>query len=348
MFFLLEIRDKIKDIYQKYSVYFNVVFKFIFSLVIFLSMRSAIGFDSRISSVPFCVVLALVGGFVPASILTLLAVVLTCIQLLKISYICTVIFALVYVILWLFILRYASAYNYVILASVVLLHLGAPYILPVLMGMVALPVAAIAIFGGTVLYYLLDICVAVNNGDGNINADEILQLYRYIMKGFISNKEMYLYIVLLVVICLYVYFIRTRKFDYASEVAAISGAIVNIVLFLIGSIIMEVDISILSLVIWSIAAGVIAYVAAAFIRVLDYLAIENVQFEDDDYYYYVKAVPKMKVAASHNKVKNITRMSGEDSRKVRREQEVSIMDDEFINEMDDDFDISELDNIDKF
>ena len=39
---------------------------------------------------------------------------------------------------------------------------------------------------------------------------------------------------------------------------------------------------------------------------MDYKHTENVQFEDDDYYYYVKAIPKRKVAAPDRKVKNIT------------------------------------------
>ena len=36
----------------------------------------------------------------------------------------------------------------------------------------------------------------------------------------------------------------------------------------------------------------IAVVAAFFLHSLDYSRARNVQFEDDDYYYYVKAVPK--------------------------------------------------------
>ena len=38
---------------------------------------------------------------------------------------------------------------------------------------------------------------------------------------------------------------------------------------------------------------------------LDYSRTEKVQFEDDEYYYYVKAVPKMTVSAPTNTVKKI-------------------------------------------
>ena len=38
---------------------------------------------------------------------------------------------------------------------------------------------------------------------------------------------------------------------------------------------------------------------------VDYTRTEYVQFEDDDYYYYVKAVPKMTVATPEFKVQKI-------------------------------------------
>ena len=39
---------------------------------------------------------------------------------------------------------------------------------------------------------------------------------------------------------------------------------------------------------------------------MDYSRTENVQFEDDEYYYYVKAVPKIGVAVPEKQVMHIT------------------------------------------
>ena len=39
---------------------------------------------------------------------------------------------------------------------------------------------------------------------------------------------------------------------------------------------------------------------------VDYTRIESVQFEDDDYYYYVKAVPKVTVSDSLRTVKTFS------------------------------------------
>ena len=49
-----------------------------------------------------------------------------------------------------------------------------------------------------------------------------------------------------------------------------------------------------------------AFVVQFFRFNLDYSRTEKVQFEDDEYYYYVKAVPKMTVATPEKKVKKIT------------------------------------------
>lgn len=38
---------------------------------------------------------------------------------------------------------------------------------------------------------------------------------------------------------------------------------------------------------------------------LNYAGVENLQFEDEEYYYYVRAVPKMNVAAPSKRVKRI-------------------------------------------
>ena len=50
----------------------------------------------------------------------------------------------------------------------------------------------------------------------------------------------------------------------------------------------------------------IGIILTYFIMDLDYSQVQNVQFEDDDYYYYVTAVPKIRLAREEKKVKKIT------------------------------------------
>ncbi len=315
MFYLLEFRDRVKNIYQKFDVYFNVLFKFVFSLILFLSINSGMGFDTRLTSPLVSILLALVGAFVPVSVLTFLSLAMCGAHLLQVSYICCAVLVIIYLILWLFILRYSSKYGYAFLATIVLFHMGMQYFIPLLLGIVATPVASIAVVGGTIIYYLLKVCVAVKTGSTSVNPDEILQLFRYVINSFITNKEMYFSAIALAVVCVLVYFIRKRKMDYCNEIAICAGVVLNIVLFLLGKLALDLEYSVPMLIIWSVVSGVVVFAVSCFTRVLDYSGVENVQFEDDDYFYYVKAVPKVKVTASHNKVKNITEMSNEEFEK---------------------------------
>ena len=52
-------------------------------------------------------------------------------------------------------------------------------------------------------------------------------------------------------------------------------------------------------------SDVIAMAVEFFVFSVDYSRTEYAQFEDDEYYYYVKAVPKMSIAVSDKQVKRI-------------------------------------------
>ena len=52
---------------------------------------------------------------------------------------------------------------------------------------------------------------------------------------------------------------------------------------------------------------VLAFVFEFFVFAVDYTRTEYLQFQDDDYYYYVKAVPKVAVTAPDVKVQRINK-----------------------------------------
>ena len=66
-----------------------------------------------------------------------------------------------------------------------------------------------------------------------------------------------------------------------------------------------------------IFSGILGVVIGLFLEVIffsvDYSRTENVQFEDDEYYYYVKAVPKVGVQMPEKQVKHITEHQEQES-----------------------------------
>ena len=93
--------------------------------------------------------------------------------------------------------------------------------------------------------------------------------------------------------------------DYAWEIAIVAGALGNINVMAYGYIIIDVQLSYVSLIVGSIVAVILALILKFFVFSVDYTRTEYLQFEDDKYYYYVKAVPKASVAIPEKTVKRI-------------------------------------------
>ena len=86
-----------------------------------------------------------------------------------------------------------------------------------------------------------------------------------------------------------------------------AGAVSLIVVTLIGDIVSDTQISIAGVILGTLVSALLMLVLEFFAFNLDYSRTEKVQFEDDDYYYYVKAVPKVTVSTPERKVKKINR-----------------------------------------
>ena len=72
-----------------------------------------------------------------------------------------------------------------------------------------------------------------------------------------------------------------------------------------GSIALGVNISYGPLIIGNIVAAVAGLVLELFLFSVDYARSERLQFEDDEYYYYVKAIPKVAMTTPEKTVKKI-------------------------------------------
>lgn len=117
---------------------------------------------------------------------------------------------------------------------------------------------------------------------------------------------MWLTLVAFVAVILVVNLIRTRMFDYAWRIAIVAGGVTYIVIMLIGSIFMGISISVVSMIIFSVVSVLIGLVLEFFVYGGDYTRTERLEYEDDEYYYYVKAVPKALVATSDRSIKKST------------------------------------------
>ena len=98
------------------------------------------------------------------------------------------------------------------------------------------------------------------------------------------------------------------------------------IVVVIGKIAMHVDAPYVTVIIGTIVSVLLTLVLEFFVFAVDYSRTERLQFEDDEYVYYVKAVPKVTVAAPEKTVKRInerqetSKMDGWRQEKILRNQ----------------------------
>ena len=303
---LLVWREKLQNIYAKYSIYILKALQFVTGLIVFGLINSNIGFMEQASSVVCTAGLAVICTFFPMTIMTLAAAALVLVHFYAVSMPIAIVSLVVYLLMFIFYFRFTPKKAWIVLLSAIAFGLKIPVVIPVVFGLLGTPVWIVPASFGIISYYMIDYvkdsATALKSADAENLADSLMNF----TKQLFTSKEMWLMIGAIVVGILVVHLIRTRSVDHAWKIASAAGAAVSVILLSAGSIALDIDIS-FAIVLASAVLGIaIGLVLEFFFFSVDYSRAENIQFEDDEYYYYVKAVPKVGVAVPEKEVKRIT------------------------------------------
>ena len=301
---LLVFRERIKNLYQRYDLYIIPIVKFLFALIAFETINREIGYDERIKALPVLLALSLLSAFMPSAIMVLLAAFMSVLHVYSESPILAIIVGIIMIILYVLFARFTPKQGYVLLAIPVLYTLKIPFVIPILLGLIATPISIIPTVCGVIIYFVFQVVKTAVTMQVNKTVEDILLLYTNVIDNLTGNKLMILSFVIFAMIILVTYFVRKMKFDYAFEIAIVSGAVTSILGFLISDLILDRSDEIISMILGTIASAAIVYAIHFFRFTLDYSGVEYAQFEDDVYYYYVKAVPKITVTAPQKNVKH--------------------------------------------
>lgn len=303
MMTFLVLRARLRNLYQKYEIYINAVMKFLIAFGVFQIINGAIGYDNRLKRISVVLILSLLSAFTPSAILVLLAAVVTIGHVYFASKILSVIILLIILIMYCLFLRFTPRLGYVVLAVPVLYLIKIPYVIPLALGLFATPLAIVPMACGVILYYLIEVIQEGAAMQVNLSIEDTLQLYTYVIDRLVGNKQLFMAIIIFSMIILVTYVIRRMKFDYAREIAVAAGVLTCILGFLFSDLKLDVSEQIGTMILGTIISGVLALIIQFFRLTLDYTGVEYVQFEDEDYYYYVKAVPKINVTTPQIDVK---------------------------------------------
>ena len=302
---LLVAKQYLRKFYGKYEIFLVPLWKFLIAFISLMLINGRLGYMERIDKTAAVLVIALMCSFMPMNFIIIVAAAFILLHVYALSLECAVVVLAVFLLMFLVYFRFSPKDTFVVVLMPICFLMKIPYVIPIAMGLLGTPASAVSVACGTAVYYLL---AYVNESTATLismEGEEITARFRFIIDGILANRTMVVTIAAFAITLIFVYLIRRLSVDHSWTIAIIAGALVNIMLLLVGDLMFDTNVAIGGVIIGTVVSALIAAVIQFFAFHVDYSRTEKVQFEDDEYYYYVKAVPKVTVAAPERKVKKI-------------------------------------------
>ena len=316
---LLVAKQYIRSFINKYEVYLKPLMKLILAITSLMMINGKIGYMHRLDDISIVLIVALMCSFMPMNFIIFVAAVFTVLHMYALSLECAAVALVLFLVMFLLYFRFSPKDTLVVLLTPICFVLKIPYAIPLTMGLIGTPASVISVGCGVVVSYLISYIADSATALSGMDTEDVATKFRFIVDGLLDNKEMLLTIFAFAVTIVIVYLIKRMSVNYSWTIAMIAGAIADVMILLIGDLIFDTNVSIVGIIIGTVFSILIAKIVEFFAFHVDYSRVEKVQFEDDEYYYYVKAVPKITVATPSKTVKRINtpkrRPSGSQSRR---------------------------------
>ena len=321
---LLELRENLKKIYSRNEAFILPVIKFLLSFIVLSIINGKMGYMTKLDNMAIVLIVSLLCSFLPTGFMAFFAMMFAVLHMYALSIETAAVGLVVFLLLYLLFLRFTAKEALVVVLTPVLCMLKLPYVMPVAMGLIGTPASCVSVGCGVVVYYLLQTVITNAPTINSMGAEEATAKLRLLIDGMLGNKAMLVTIAAFAITVIVVYLIRRMSVDHSWTIAMVAGVMIEVMILLVGDLMYDTNLSIVSALLGAVVTLIARKIIEFFRFCLDYSRTEKVQFEDDEYYYYVKAVPKMTVAAPTNTVKKIntqrrpagqqTRTSGQGTR----------------------------------
>lgn len=321
---LLELRENLKKIYSRNEAFILPVIKFLLSFIVLSIINGKMGYMTKLDNMAIVLIISLLCSFLPTGFMAFFAMMFAVLHMYALSIETAAVGLVVFLLLYLLFLRFTAKEALVVVLTPVLCMLKLPYVMPVAMGLIGTPASCVSVGCGVVVYYLLQTVITNAPTINSMGAEEATAKLRLLIDGMLGNKAMLVTIAAFAITVIVVYLIRRMSVDHSWTIAMVAGVMIEVMILLVGDLMYDTNLSIVSALLGAVVTLIACKIIEFFRFCLDYSRTEKVQFEDDEYYYYVKAVPKMTVAAPTNTVKKIntqrrpagqqTRTSGQGTR----------------------------------
>ena len=305
MTLLLEFREKLKNFYAEYSLFLQPLLKFLLAMVIFKGINWYLPFVKPLDNIFVLLVMALICSILPLNTIVLFGCILIIGQCYGVGIEVAGFALCLFLIMIILYIRFTPGDAIVLLLTPLAFRLGIPCAVPIGFGLTRSPVSAVSAGFGVIVYYFLDLVHNSAEVLEGMDPEQMAENLKLLLDGLAGNQHMMMEIIAFVTVLLAVNVIRRLSVSHAWQIAICTGGIVYIVILVAGGLIIDVRTPVIPMIAGTVGAVLISLILEFFLFNVDYSRTEYLQYEDDDYYYYVKAVPKRSISQRQVVVKTI-------------------------------------------
>lgn len=289
---IYKVKKQLQELYYSKSRYVDIVIKFLVNLMVFMYINNHVGYMTSLAKFPITFVLALICSILPYGILLFVSPLLIVFHVFTESMALAACVMIVFLFMFIVYLRFTADKALIVVLTPIALGLKLGYIVPIVCGLLVGPVAILPVACGVVTYNLINIVQGLSV-TGELSVDGMLSDALGFASACLENKEVMFYIIVFSATICVVYAVKQLPLDHVWKIAIGAGALTSIISAMMIKGTLEIEVSIVSIFFANVFAAVIGLVIELIFMGVDYKKTEVVEFEDDEYHYYVKAVPKI-------------------------------------------------------
>jgi hypothetical protein len=197
--------------------------------------------------------------------------------------------------------RLSPQKSYLILALLLGFAFKVPYAVVIFAGLYMGVSSVIPVAIGTSLYYFIPTVTQAARALPSPAEIDVIELpvrlidaYTILFEGITADFNWVIVTFIFIMVILGIHAVSALSIDYAKEISIAFGGIVSLLCFAISSaVISGFNLSVIAVLLGTAASVCIVFIIRFFDGLPEYQRTENVRFEDDENYYYVKIVPKL-------------------------------------------------------
>ena len=309
---LYQVRGIISKYVKRYELYAKVVLKFIAYLVLFqwVSGNAIFSGEGIFNSLSVQLVLALVSTLLPNRCGVMIAIAICVYNIFQASLIGSLIVGAMMLVLYIAMARMFPDQVYFLALIPICIQWNLYLLVPVFAGLYVGVVAVVPVVAGVLMWGLMQIIPAFMTLEMGESLDALPQMISdastYGIDQITKNDQMVYLLIISTGIILLVSLLKKLRLDYGRYIALAAGGILGVACLIMGKMVGSIPGNLFVLVL----LGVITVGGIALLEflnlALNYKTAQDLEFEDEEYFYQVRAIPKINpVSKSEKKVKTI-------------------------------------------